>query len=383
MSGGQRWRPLRIGMIGQKGLPATFGGVEHHVEELGRRLAERGHRVTVFSRRGYTEQPSQWHLGMEVRTVPTIASKHLDAIVHSATSTVCAMAGRCDVLHYHALGPGLLAPLPRAFSRAAVVQTVHGLDHERAKWGRPAKAILGTAHWMSGRVPNRTIVVSRDLQEHYRREFGRDSALIPNGVTPPDHTGPEPIVEQFGLAPGRYLLFVGRLVPEKAPDMLIRAYRQIAGDHRLVIVGDSSFTDEYTRSLQLLIADDPRVILTGFAFGQTLSALYEHAGLFVQPSLLEGLPLTLLEAASHGLPILASDIPPHREVLGATGAPGRRLFAAGNEASLRAALIEAVASMLGDRIAAAEFGAGVVADYSWDTAALAVEDVYLDVAGVR
>ena len=391
----EAWRPLDIAMIGQKGLPATFGGIEHHVEELGRRLAERGHTVRVYCRDSYVAGEGQApvktavYRGMTLRTAPTIGTKHLDAIVHSATSTGLALGARSDIVHYHALGPGLMAPLPRYLSPAKVVLTVHGLDHQRGKWGRGAQAVLGTAHWMSGRVPDRTVVVSRTLREHYAREFGCDATYIPNGVDEPSVRPADQIVQRFGLTPGSYALFVGRLVPEKAPDQLLRAFASVPGDRRLVIVGDSSFSDDYTTQLKELGARDPRVVFTGFAFGDLLSELYRHAGVFVQPSLLEGLPLTLLEAASYGVPVIASDIPPHVEVLGAVSGPGRRTFATGDAAALAAALsaaLDAAADPAGhsaEREGAEGLRKEVMAGYNWDDATDQLEQVYLDVAARR
>ena len=391
----EAWRPLDIAMIGQKGLPATFGGIEHHVEELGSRLAERGHTVRVYCRGSYVESDSATsgrpakqakYRGMVLRTAPTIGTKHLDAIVHSATSTALAMAAHSDVVHYHALGPGLLAPLPRYLSRAKVVLTVHGLDHQRGKWGRGAQAVLGTAHWMSGRIPDRTVVVSQTLQQHYADEFGRTATYIPNGVDDPSVLAADQITERFGLTPGSYALFVGRLVPEKAPDQLLRAFANVPGDHRLVIVGDSSFSDTYTTELKELGARDPRVLFTGFAFGDLLGELYRHAGVFVQPSLLEGLPLTLLEAASYGVPVLASDIPPHLEVLGASR-PGRRTFRTGDVPALTAALTAALAGSPTDaaaeRAGAAALRTDVLAGYSWDRATDELERLYLELAARR
>lgn len=391
------WRPLDIAMIGQKGLPATYGGIEHHVEEIGARLAARGHTVRVYCRDTYeggTTPSRHEYKGMILHRAPTIGTKHLDAIVHSGTSTVMAMAKRSDIVHYHALGPGLLAPLPRYLSRAGVVLTVHGLDHQRGKWGRGAQAVLGTAHWMSGRVPDRTVVVSQTLQEHYRTHFGRDATYIPNGVDEPAEVPPTEIVDRFGLQPGSYALFVGRLVPEKAVDLMVEAYAEVPGDQRLVIVGDSSFTDEFTQRLRALGARDPRVLFTGFAFGPTLGALYRHAGVFVQPSLLEGLPLTLLEAASYGVPVVASDIPPHLEVLGREPGPGRRVVPVGDRHALSAAIgtalgvgaVDAAAqrrAQAAERAGAAELRTQVLATYDWDQVTDQLERVYLDLARQR
>lgn len=375
---------MRIAFIGQRGVPATFGGIEHHVEEIGARLADRGHDVTVFCRTNYTstERPDRYR-GMRLCHLPTVGSKHFDAIVHSALSTVSAIGGgRFDILHYHALGPGLVAPLPRYLSASRVVLTVHGLDDERAKWGRVASAVLRTAGWMSARVPDATIVVSRALQAHYAARHGRDAVHIPNGVDEPEPQPAREIVDRFGLRPGDYLLFVGRLVPEKAPDLLIRAFGQIPGDLRLVIAGGSSFSDSYVDDVSRLAAGDARVLLTGYVYGDTLQELYANAAAFVLPSSLEGLPLTLLEAASHGTPVVASAIPPHLEVLGGDAA-GQRLFPPGDEAALVGAITRCIADPAGERAGAKVLRRRILQDYSWKAAVDATEAVYRQVLRAR
>jgi glycosyltransferase involved in cell wall biosynthesis len=361
-------------MVGQKGLPATMGGVERHVEEVGSRLASRGHEVLVFCRSSYGSSAHQSYRGMTLLEAPTIATKHLDAIVHSAASTWGALSRRADVEHYHALGPGLMTPVPRYLSRAAVVMTVHGLDHQRDKWGAPARAVLGAAHWMSGRVPNGTVVVSRDLAAHYGEHFRKAVACIPNGVTTPALTDASDFVRSIGLVPGEYALFVGRLVPEKRPDLLIRAVLASDCIRQVAIVGDSSFSDEYSRRLRDLAGDDPRIVFPGFVGGAHLEEVFQRAGVFVQPSDLEGLPLTLLEAIANGAPVLASDIAPHLEVIG-SGSPAHRVFARGDVDSLRTALEQ--------MLAGAPVGSGddlrvrVLEDYSWDSATDQLEDLYL------
>jgi glycosyltransferase involved in cell wall biosynthesis len=382
-------RPLRIAMIGSRGVPARWGGIERHVEELGALLAQRGHDVTVYCRSNYVQAGPELrladHRGMHLERLPTVGTKHLDAIVHSAIATGAALASSFDILHYHALGPGVMAVLPRYLSPAKVVLTVHGLDDQRAKWGRAATAVLRTAGWLSGRVPDTTIVVSRDLARHYRERHGCHAVYIPNGVLPPPPRPPDGAVARLGLAPGRYLLFVGRFVPEKAPDLLVRAFRQVPGDHRLVLVGGSSFTNSYTEQLQDLAAADGRVVLTDYLFGADLGTLYRNAAAFVLPSLLEGLPLTLLEAAAYGTPILASAIPPHVEVLGESR-PGGRLVAPGDARQLARVLAEMLTDREGERRGAAALRERVLQAYSWDEAAVATERVYrlaLDGSGMR
>jgi glycosyltransferase involved in cell wall biosynthesis len=366
---------LRIAMIGQKGLPATFGGIEHHVEELGARLVERGHEVTVFCRPNYGHGRRARHRGMRLLQLPTVGTKHLDAIVHSAMATTVAMRGSFDILHYHAIGPGALAALPRVASRARVVLTVHGLDDQRAKWGRPARTLLRTAGWLSAHVPDATIVVSRDLERHYRDVRRRHTLYIPNGVCTRAPDPSEPVLDRFGLKAGDYLLFVGRLVPEKAPDLLTSAFREVPGDHRLVLVGGSSFTDVYEELVRRLAAADPRVVLTGYRFGSELGTLYRNAAAFVLPSSLEGLPLTLLEAASYGTPVVASAIAPHIEVIGESG-PGGRLFEPGDRRQLAEVLTQVLSNREAERQGAALLRDRVLGAYSWDDAAAATEQAY-------
>ena len=370
------WRPLRIAMVGQKGMPATYGGIERHVEEMSSRLVALGHEVTVYCRDSYDAMPMDQYRGVRLKRTPTLATKHLDAIVHAGTATMAALKDRPDVLHYHGIGPALVAPLPRYLSRVRVVQTIHGLDNQRAKWNRPARTVLGAAHWCSGRVPDMRIAVSRTLAAHYRDRFGRETVYVPNGVGDLRRVSAGQITTRFGLTAGGYLLLVGRLVPEKAADLLIRAFRRLDTDLRLAIVGGSSFSDDYVSVLRAAAGDDPRIVFTGFAYGDLLSKLYTNAVGFVQPSRLEGLPLTLLEAAAYGLPVVASDIPPHVELLEADG-PGHRLFRDGDEEDLVRALERMLEQPRTESLGAHLHGGRLRAAYSWDAAAREVEKVYL------
>ncbi|WP_229406773.1 glycosyltransferase family 4 protein [Micromonospora sp. NBRC 110038] len=372
------WRPLRVAMIGQKGVPATYGGIERHVEEMASRLAGLGHEVTVYCRDSYGAVEETRHRGIRLRRARTVPSKHLDAIVHSATSTVAALTERPDIVHYHGLGPVLTAPLARYASRARVVLTVHGLDNQRDKWGRAARTVLGTAYRLSGHLPDARVTVSRGLAAHYASRFGRPARYIPNGVVAPTHLPPREL-SRFGLRPGNYLLLVGRLVPEKAADLLVRAFRQLPTDLRLAIVGGSAFTDGYVAQLRAAAGDDPRIVFTDFVYGDVLAELYSHAAAFVQPSRLEGLPLTVLEAASYGLPVVASDIEPHREMLDRDG-PGQRLFRDGDVDDLRRALHTVTADLPAERAGAALLRDRVLAEYSWDAAARELEELYFSLA---
>ncbi len=369
---------MRIAFIGQRGVPATIGGIEHHVEEIGSRLAARGHQVTVYTRTNYTSERVPTYRGMSVRYLATPGTKRLEALVHSGLSTCAALLpsqASPDILHFHAIGPSVFTPLPRALSRKGVVLTIHGLDYERDKWGPGARTALRTAGWISAHVPHATITVSRTLADYYRQHYGREAHYIPNGIVEPSVRPPSSITQRWGLRGGDYLLFLGRLVPEKAPDLLVRAFKGVETSARLVIAGGSSFTDDYVRTLEALAADDPRVVMTGPVSGEVRDELYSNAAAFVLPSSLEGLPLTLLEAASYRLPLVASDIAPNAEVLG-EDAPGGRLVRRGDLAHLRSTLDAVLRNGDRERAGAQLLGDRLTREYRWDAVTDQTEDLY-------
>jgi glycosyltransferase involved in cell wall biosynthesis len=363
-------------------VPAGEGGVERHVEELGARLASRGHDVTVYCRTNYVKDRRATHRGMRLRYVASAGTKHLDFIAHSAASTLLSMRHPPDIVHFHAIGSALVAPLPRYLSRSGVVLTVHGLDYARQKWTGAARAALKVAEGLSARVPHTTIAVSRALAEHYATRLGRNAVYIPNGMPEATIRPLGPIADRLGLGGRPYLLFVGRLVPEKAPDLLVRAFARVEGDARLVIVGSSGFTDAYAESVRNLAAADPRAIMAGGVFGDELAELYSNAAAFVLPSSLEGLPITLLEAVAHRAPLIVSDIAPHLEVVGADG-PGHRVVRQGDMDALAASMATVLLHPDREVEGAAALRQKIGALYSWEAVTTATEQVYARVVARR
>lgn len=304
---------MKIAMFGHKRIPSREGGVEIVVQELSRRMAAQGHDVVCYNRGG-AKMPEVYQ-GVCLKTVPTVDKKGL-AAVSSSFFAACAVAfSRADVCHIHAEGPAFMSFLPKLFGKRVIV-TVHGLDWQREKWksGFGAKYIRwGEKHAV--RFADEIIVLSRNVQDYFENRYGRKTHFIPNGVTKPEIQLPEQITEKFGLNKDGYILYLGRLVPEKGIHDLIEAFSKTQTEKRLVIAGASSDTDTYVEKLKKQAAADSRILFTGFVQGKLLQELYSNAYLYVLPSHLEGMPLSLLEAMSYGNCCVVSDIPECAEVV--------------------------------------------------------------------
>lgn len=305
-------RPLRIAMIGQKGIPATYGGIERHVEAICSRLAERGHHVSVFSRMHYTEFGGLYK-GIHNHRYFSLHTKHLDTISACTLATLKTLITKYDIVHFHALGPSIFSWMPKLRGSKTVV-TVHGLDWQRGKWGRLAQWFLRKCEEPAVKFPSHTIVVSKTLQKYFLERYRAETTFIPNG-TDPGPARPPNRIKRFGLDKMRYILFVGRLVPEKGCHYLIEAFRRLDTDVQLVMAGGSSFSDGYVESLERLGAGDPRIHMLGYVYGDLLEELWTNADFVVQPSILEGQSISLIEALSYGKCVLVSDIPENMEVV--------------------------------------------------------------------
>ena len=310
--------PLKIACIGTRGLPSNYSGLESACEGLYSALAARGHIITVYCRPRSAGDGSHVFRGIHLRTTQAIQSKKLETLSHVATSVVHALyRGDYDLIHLHALAPGIFSRLCRT-SGIPTVSTVHGLDWQRDKWkGLGAKALKFGEISMVRNV-DEILVVSRDLQKYYADRYGRATIYIPNGVEQVHEAEYErsTILQDAALTSRNYILYLGRLVPEKRIEDLILAYRDIKNNCKLVVAGESDATDSYSVRLRRLAAEDGRVLFLGLQDKAAVHHLLHHAAVFAAPSALEGLPMSLLECMQHGTPAVVSDIPPHRELLG-------------------------------------------------------------------
>jgi glycosyltransferase involved in cell wall biosynthesis len=408
---------MKIAVLGTRGFPNVQGGVEVHCEGLYTRLVKLGYEVTVFARAPYLKkekngdspiQQGKRHVGtvpilfngVKIIPLPCPQNKFLEAFVHTFTGVFAAKKIKPDILHIHAIGPSLMVPLAR-FLGMKVVITHHGPDYERKKWGMLAKVVLKAGEAFGVRFANAVICISQAIADGIKRKYGRDAVVIPNGVVIPKALTSEDALRRFGLQKGKYVLAVGRFVPEKGFGELIDAFSKMgtvpsngkndalvqspfsrndgAGyteQWKLVIVGQADHEDEYSKALKAKAAKNPNIILTGFLSGVPLQELYSHAGLFILPSYYEGLPIVLLEAMSYGLSCVVSDIPANREV----ALNDDRYFKPGDVAAISSKISEFIAKPFSEDDSRREIEA-VRERYDWDAIAEKTAGVYVLLAG--
>lgn len=305
---------MKIAMLGHKRIPSREGGIEIVVEELAARMVSQGHAVTCYNRSGHHVSGKEFdykkkkeYNGIRMKYVPTIDKKGLAAMSASFFAAIAAAFGQYDVVHFHAEGPCAMLWLPKLFGKRCIA-TVHGLDHQRAKWGRFASAYIMLGEKCAVKFADEIIVLSEGVQKYFMDTYGRETRFIPNGVNRPTIRPANIIKDKYGLEKDSYILFLGRLVPEKGIRYLLEAFRQVQTDKKLVIAGGSSDTESFANELKELAKNDDRILFTGFVQGKELDELYSNAYLYALPSDLEGMPLSLLEAMSYGNCCLVSDI---------------------------------------------------------------------------
>ena len=312
---------LSIAMLGHKRIPSREGGIEIVVEELSTRMVQAGHSVTCYNRSGHHVSGNQFdgnvlkeYAGIRLKSVFTINRKGLAAMTSSFFGAICCAFSKYDVVHFHAEGPCAMLWLPKLFGKRCVA-TIHGIDWQRAKWGGFASKYIKFGEKVAAKYADEIIVLSKSVQQYFMDTYGRKTVFIPNGVNRPVLRSPQLIKERFNLGKDEYILFLGRLVPEKGITYLIEAFKKVKTGKKLVIAGGSSDTDAFMQALKELAKEDGRIIFTGFVQGQMLEELYSNAYVYCLPSDLEGMPLSLLEAMSYGNCCLTSDIAECAEVV--------------------------------------------------------------------
>lgn len=306
---------MKIAMLGHKRIPSREGGVEIVVEELSVRMAQLGHSVTCYNRSGkhaldktLKVKDLKEYKGVKLKKVFTIDKKGLAAMTSSLFATIKILFSKAEIVHYHAEGPCVWMWIIKLFSKKRIITTIHGLDWQRAKWGGFATKYIKFGEKIAAKYSDEIIVLSENVRKYFKDEYDRDTNFIPNGVSKPGIEKAEIIKKKYNLKKDDYILFLGRIVPEKGIHYLIDAFNKIKTDKKLVIAGAASDTDSYYQELLNKSKDNENIIFTGFVQGKELDELYSNAYIYCLPSDLEGMPLSLLEAMSYKNCCLTSDI---------------------------------------------------------------------------
>lgn len=376
-------RPMRIAVVGGRGIPSTYSGVETIVENLFAHFADRGHKITVYCRSGVLDAPLGNYRGIQLVRTPALSGK-LETVTHTAASCMHAMRYGAlndggepfDLVSFHAIPPNL-AQKVCTYSRVPTISHVHGLDHQREKWkGIGAKLILQAEREMVKHA-SQIVTVNRSIVAYYREHYGVEAALLPNGIHPvrDDFTPDMATLDKFGLQRGKYFVTISRLVPEKRHNDVIAAFARVKTDCRLVIVGEGNQSDGYVDAIKRQAASDPRVIFTGQQGGDALQTIFRCARLYLTASELEGLPSSLLECMERRVCAIVSDIPPHREPM--ENVDGYDLmFNVGDVEALSERITRALNDPQHTDALAQRMRAAVRARYSWPILARQTEQLY-------
>ena len=300
-------------MLGTRGITQRYSGIEVSLCELSNRLASKGYEILVYCRKN-KQDPKEKDLKQNLKLIfiPTVNSKHFGTIIHVFLSILHLLKTNVDIVHFHALGPSFLSFIPRIFGKKVIV-TIQGLDWKRKKWNPLASMFLRLCEYSAMFFSNQIIVVSKTLKVYFENKFNKNVSYVPNAISPPSNFFK---ISSSNLE-NRYILFAGRLVPEKCIHTLINAHKELNSDIKLKIAGEPSFTDKYVHYLKTIANN--KVDFLGSVDGKSIEELYQNAYLFVLPSEVEGLSVSLLEAMCYRTCVLVSDITENLEVIGHCG----------------------------------------------------------------
>lgn len=371
---------MRLAILGTRGVPAAYGGFETMAEELGARLAERGHDVTVYCR-GARTSPDQAYRGMRLRFLPTIRQKHLETIVHTTLSVLDTLRRQFDVILVCNVANAPVALVPRLVGTRVAIN-VDGLEWEREKWGRLARSYFRTSAWLAARLPVAIVSDARYIAAWYAQHHRRSTTYIPYGS---DGTKlpPGPALADLGLQAGCYVLYVSRLEPENHASTVIDGYAMAGAldglGLPLVIVGDAPYATAYRQRVQRAAQLARGVILAGYQFGDAYVELQSNAAIYVQATEVGGTHPALVEAMSRGVCILANDVPEHREVLG----PGGIYYRRNDPAAIAALLTELVHDSHQRQRSAQAAALRAQRCYSWSAVTDQYENLFMRLLATR
>ncbi len=301
--------------MGIRGIPANYGGFETFAENLSTRLVKRGHTVTVYCRSNSVQVETKDYQGVRLVVLPTISHKYLDTVAHTFLSVFHGLFKPYDVVFICNSVNSLFAFLPRLTGKK-VVLNVDGLEWKRAKWNRAGEWAYRFSECLATVLPDQIVSDSMTIQNYYASRFKKHSTFIPYGA-PSERVESTHILKKLGLSPRGYVLYVSRLEPENNAHCVVKAFERVRTEKKLVVVGDAPYSRTYIAGLKSTA--DPRILFTGYVFGEGYRELQSHAYCYIQATEVGGTHPALLEGMGYGNCVLANDVPEHREVLGDAG----------------------------------------------------------------
>ncbi len=306
---------MKLAIIGIRGIPANYGGFETFAEELAPRLVKRGHEVTVYGRSNTIKYDGRFYKGVRLVILPTIPHKYFDTVAHTFLCTLHALKQRYDAILMCNSANAYCAYIPRLVGTPVAIN-VDGLEWKRSKWNRLGQWFYLLSEWLATVTATEIVTDAREIEKYYLEKFNKRSTFIPYGA-PIEKVKTNEVLRQFNLEPGRYVLYVSRLEPENNAHLVVKAFEKVKTELKCVIVGDAPYNGEYIQNLKS--TKDPRIVFTGYVFGQGYRELQSNAYFYVQGTEVGGTHPALLEGMGHGNCVLANDVPEHREALGDAG----------------------------------------------------------------
>ena len=357
---------MRLSVIGLRGFPMIEGGVEKHCESLYPRLEE-DIDITVYRRKPYVKSSLSYER-IKFIDLPSTTIKGFETLFYSFLASVDALFKKPDIVHYHNIGTSLFTPILK-LRNIPVVVTYHSANYEHEKWGYFAKTLLKISEKIAFMTADKIVFVNKFQMEKCDQKVRKKAIYIPNGINEMDISQDTDYLKEIDVEPGKYILSVGRITPEKGFDVLIKGYKNANGqEYKLVIAGGVEHENAYLQKLQEL-SDGMDVVFTGFVYGEKLQQLYSHAGLFVLASRNEGFPLVLLEAMNYRLDVLVSDI------------PGTHLVSLDKDDYFKCGDYNELADKIGMRLKKTRARDYDLSEFNWNTIALEMSKVFHEVAG--
>jgi glycosyltransferase involved in cell wall biosynthesis len=301
----QQSNQLRIALLGNRGIPANFGGSDTVIEQLGERLVAKGHHVSVYCRKHFSTTNDKYYKGIERVVLPSINRFNLDTITHAFLSTIHALiTNKADILNYHGIGNSLVLPLLIFSSKKAVI-LIDGPDWKRPKWNWFAKIMLrwsvNFALWFADELISDNIPIHQWFEEKFNKVtpviyYGADFDKVPSGEN----------LAKWGLKGNDYILFVGMMVPDKGPDIILEAYTKLKTDLKMLMVGDTHYHKAFLNDLKNKYSSNPNVIFTGFQYDLAYREFMSNAYIYTHPFRSDGTSPSLLQALAYGNCILAN-----------------------------------------------------------------------------